>query len=274
MLKIYGVRFRSFFKVNYYDLGGVDCCLHDYVICETKNGLEYGQVCHIKVVSHRKACDQKQKVVSGFVRVATSVDEQQNAKNLKFEKKAILIAKDCVKKHGLAMKLVLAVSLFDKSKLIFLFTANGRVDFRKLVRNLVSVFRTRVELRQIGIRDEAKILGGIGMCGREFCCSSYLHEFNHVSIKMAKIQNLSLSPRKISGCCGRLMCCLQNEQQAYVSLNSKSLHVGDRVLTASGEGVILSKNLLLGEFKIKIEQASGSVIKVFNVQHIKKLPRK
>lgn len=271
---ILSVKFRSSFKVFNYELNQVNqknICVGSYVICKTQNGLEYGRVCGVKLKSNIEYGEQE--FDEGFVRAATDVDRCKHSENLQFEKHAILVGRQCVKSHKLAMKLVLVVGSFDRSKLIFFFTSNGRVDFRKLVRHMASIFRTRVELRQIGIRDEAKILSGIGMCGRVFCCSSYLNEFNHVSIKMAKIQNLSLNPRKISGCCGRLMCCLQHENDAYVELSGKSPDVGDRVLTPVGEGVVVSKNLLFGEFKVSLNELANSVTRIFNLSQLKKMPK-
>lgn len=272
--KVYGVKFRSSLQLVYYDFGEVECVLRDFVICKTKNGLEYGQVHCIKEAQQINAIIQQTDESSGFVRIATEGDKKRNQKNLEYEKKAVSVATDCIRKHRLEMKIVMVVSSFDRTKLLILFVSEGRVDFRALVRDLAVVFKARVELRKIGIRDEAKLVGGIGLCGRIFCCSSYLNEFDHVSIKMAKTQNLSLNPRKISGCCGRLMCCLQHEQQTYVGLSKTTPGVGDKVLTSEGEGVVVSRNLFLGECKIKIDHGLGSTVKVFNTQHIKKLNEK
>ncbi len=268
MVEIYGIKFRSSFELAYYFLNNVCCNVNQNVLCRTKHGLEFGTITLIKTVANVDYCDYDV-AVEGFVRIATSSDENSHKQNLVFEKDAMAIGKKCVQNFNLKMKLNLVVSTFDRTKLIFFFTSNGRVDFRKLVRYMASIFKTRVELHQIGIRDEAKMLSGIGVCGREFCCASFLNQFNHISIKMAKIQNLSLSPRKISGCCGRLMCCLCHEQDAYVDLNNKTPKVGAQVLTPNGVGVVVSRNLLLGELKVKLSENSNLTIKVFNVNQIK-----
>lgn len=270
MVTIFGVKFRSSLKILYFNINEKGCKKGCSVICKTQNGFEFGKVVTTKKVvsvifgKNGNCCE-------GFVRLAGPADEKQHAKNLEFEKIAMKAGKEGVKSYGLAMKLILVVRTFDRRKLMFFFTAVGRVDFRKLVRYLAAIFKVRVELLQIGIRDEAKILSGIGMCGRVFCCSSYLDDFNHVSIKMAKVQNLSLNPRKISGCCGRLMCCLQHEQRAYEFLNSKSPKVGESVLTPLGRGVVVSRNLLLGEFKVKMDESTNLVTKVFNLKDIEKI---
>lgn len=270
MKTIFGVRFRSSLKTSYFNINDENCVKGTGVICKTSNGVEFGRIVMIKRVNSIKF-GKGGNCSESFIRIASAYDEQQHAKNLEFEKMAMQTGKDGIKIYKLAMKLILVVRTFDRRKLMFFFTAMGRVDFRKLVRHLASIFKVRVELLQVGIRDEAKILSGIGMCGRVFCCSSYLNEFNHVSIKMAKIQNLSLNPRKISGCCGRLMCCLQYEHGAYEFLSGKSPKVGEEVFTNYGSGVVVSRNLLLGEFKIKINDSVGSEIKVCSLKDIKKI---
>ncbi len=218
MTRVIGVRFRNAGKIYYFDPAGMEISAGDHVIVETARGIEYGFV----VLGSREVEDSK--VVSPLkpvIRMATPEDEAIEANNKKKEKDAFKICREKIAKHGLQMKLIDAEYTFDNNKVLFYFTADGRVDFRELVKDLASVFKTRIELRQVGVRDETKIMGGIGICGRDLCCHSYLSEFVPVSIKMAKEQNLSLNPSKISGVCGRLMCCLKNEEETYQYLNSK-----------------------------------------------------
>ena len=212
MVRVTGVRFRSAGKIYYFDPQKLEIRKGDHVIVETARGMEYGTV----VMNIREVEDDK--VVSPLkpiLRMATKRDEEIVARNREREKEAFRICQEKIKKHRLEMKLVDAEYTFDNNKVLFYFTADGRVDFRELVKDLASVFKMRIELRQIGVRDETKIRGGVGICGRSLCCHSYMPEFIPVSIKMAKEQNLSLNPKKISGCCGRLMCCLKNEQETY-----------------------------------------------------------
>ena len=242
MIRVTGVRFRSAGKIYYFDPLNFDLKKGDHVIVETARGMEYGTV----VMNIREVEDDR--VVSPLkpiLRTATKRDEEIVARNSEREKEAFRICQEKIKKHKLEMKLVEAEYTFDNNKVLFYFTADGRVDFRELVKDLASVFKTRIELRQIGVRDETKILGGVGICGRGLCCHSYMPEFVPVSIKMAKEQNLSLNPTKISGACGRLMCCLKNEQETYEYLNSRLPAVGDTVLTADGlKGEVASVNVL------------------------------
>ncbi len=242
MKVIIGVRFRQAGKVYYFDPGKESLERGQHVIVETAKGVEIGTV----VLPNREMPEEKIVApLKGIIRVATEADEKQEAKNREKEKDAFKICLEKIAKHKLEMKLIEAEYTFDNNKLLFYFTADGRIDFRELVKDLASVFRTRIELRQIGVRDETKIRGGIGICGRALCCHSYLSEFAPVSIKMAKEQNLSLNPTKISGVCGRLMCCLKNEEEAYEELNSRLPNVGSRVKTPEGlSGEVQSVSVL------------------------------
>lgn len=228
MVKVIGVRFRSAGKIYYFDPAGYDIQQGDKVIVETARGIEYGAV----VLGPRDVADDKIiQPLKPVIRQATEEDHAVEKRNKEKEKEAFQICLEKIKKHGLEMKLIDSEYTFDNNKVLFYFTADGRIDFRELVKDLASVFKTRIELRQIGVRDETKIVGGIGICGRPLCCNTFLSEFAPVSIKMAKEQNLSLNPTKISGVCGRLMCCLKNEEDAYEELNSKLPNVGDYVTT-------------------------------------------
>ena len=218
MINVIGVRFRRAGKIYYFDPAGYEVETGQNVIVETARGVEYGNV----VLASRNV--EEDKIVSPLkpvIRVATKEDDDINKHNIEKAKEAFDICLKKIHKHGLEMKLVDSEFTFDNNKVLFYFTADGRIDFRDLVKDLASVFKTRIELRQIGVRDETKVIGGIGICGRNLCCNSYLSEFSPVSIKMAKEQNLSLNPSKISGVCGRLMCCLRNEQEAYEELNKR-----------------------------------------------------
>lgn len=250
MIKVIGVRFRQAGKVYYFDPLDMNIKRGDHVIVETARGVEYGSV----VMGIREV--EEDKVIlplKAVIRVATPEDDNTEKQNREKEKEAFKICLEKIKKHELEMKLIDAEYTFDNNKVLFYFTADGRIDFRELVKDLASVFRTRIELRQIGVRDETKILGGLGICGRVLCCHSYLSEFVPVSIKMAKEQNLSLNPTKISGVCGRLMCCLKNEQDTYEYLNSKLPQVGDKVNTNDGfVGEVNSVNVLRQLVKVKI----------------------
>lgn len=231
MILIIGVRFRKSGKIYYFDPTGFSINKGDHVIVETARGVEYGLV----VLGSREM--EEDKIFSPLkpiIRVATPKDDEVNEENKKREKEAYGICLEKIAKHNLKMKLIDSEYTFDRNKLLFYFTADGRIDFRELVKDLASVFRTRIELRQIGVRDETKMIGGIAICGRPLCCHSYLSDFAPVSIKMAKEQNLSLNPSKISGVCGRLMCCLKNEQEAYEYLNSTLPGVGAQVKTSDG----------------------------------------
>lgn len=228
MANVIGVRFRNAGKIYYFDPAELDIENGDNVIVETARGVEYGKV----VLGRRNIEDDKIiQPLKPVIRRATPEDDEIERKNKEKEKDAFKICLEKIKKHGLEMKLIDSEYTFDNNKVLFYFTADGRIDFRELVKDLASVFKTRIELRQIGVRDETKIVGGIGICGRTLCCNTHLSEFAPVSIKMAKEQNLSLNPTKISGVCGRLMCCLKNEQEAYEELNANLPDVGDYVTT-------------------------------------------
>lgn len=242
MVKVIGVRFRRAGKIYYFDPAGYDIKQGDNVIVETARGIEYGSVVLGPRFVEDEAIIQPLKPV---IRQATPEDDAVEKRNKEKEKEAFEICLEKIKKHGLEMKLIDSEYTFDNNKVLFYFTADGRIDFRELVKDLASVFKTRIELRQIGVRDETKIVGGIGICGRPLCCHVHLSEFAPVSIKMAKEQNLSLNPTKISGVCGRLMCCLKNEEEAYEELNSKLPGVGDFVTTKENlKGEVQSVSVL------------------------------
>ena len=250
MVKIIGVRFRKAGKIYYFDPLELDVKAGDKVIVETARGVEFGHV----VVGTREV-DEESIVhpLKPVIRMATEEDKAADLANREKEKNAFAICQEKIAKHGLEMKLIDVEYTFDNNKILFYFTADGRIDFRELVKDLASVFKTRIELRQIGVRDETKILGGIGVCGRVLCCHAHLSEFAPVSIKMAKEQNLSLNPSKISGMCGRLMCCLKNEEAAYEELNAKLPGVGDSVTTKDGlHGEVSSVNVLKQLVKVVV----------------------
>lgn len=242
MTRIIGVRFRSAGKVYYFAPGKFHIKKGQQVIVETARGIEFGNV----VIGPKEVeDDQITQPLKSVIRLATNEDRRIEERNREKEKEAFQICLEKIRKHKLEMKLIDAEYTFDNNKVLFYFTADGRIDFRELVKDLAAVFRTRIELRQIGVRDETKIRGGIGICGRELCCHTYLSEFAPVSIKMAKEQNLSLNPTKISGVCGRLMCCLTNEQETYEKLNSRLPSTGDTVTTPEGlKGEVQSLSVL------------------------------
>ena len=255
MIKVIGVRFRDNGKIYYFSSGDLKVEVGNNVIVETARGVEYGKV----VLGNRDI--EEEKIVSTLkpvIRVATEEDEEIHNQNQKKSKEAFNICLEKIKKHGLEMKLIDCEYTFDNNKVLFYFTADGRVDFRELVKDLAAVFRTRIELRQIGVRDEAKMLGGMGICGRKLCCNTFLSEFAPVSIKMAKEQNLSLNPTKISGVCGRLMCCLKNEQETYEYLNSKLPNVGEKLKTKDGVvGEVQRVDVLRQKVKLIVEDENG-----------------
>mgnify|MGYP005763495553 FL=1 len=248
MTKVIGVRFRQAGKIYFFAPGKYHIEEGEHVIVETARGVEYGHV----VLSEREVEDDKViQPLKAVIRPATVEDDEREAKNREKEKEAYKICLEKIAQHNLDMKLIQAEYTFDNNKVLFYFTADGRIDFRELVKDLASVFKTRIELRQIGVRDEAKIRGGIGVCGRPLCCATYMPEFVPVSIKMAKEQNLSLNPTKISGVCGRLMCCLKNEQDTYEELNSKLPNVGDIVITFDKlKGEVSSVSVLRQRVKV------------------------
>ena len=248
MITVIGIRFRTAGQVYFFDPAGISFAPGEHAIVETARGVEYGEV----VLGNREV--EEEKVVQPLkpvLRKAVPADEETEKKNREKEKEAYRICQEKIEKHGLEMKLVRAEYTFDNNKVLFYFTADGRVDFRELVKDLASVFRTRIELRQIGVRDETKMLGGIGMCGRPLCCHAYLSDFIPVSIRMAKEQSLSLNPGKISGVCGRLMCCLKYEEETYEYLNSKLPGIGDTVTAEDGvRGEVQSVNVLRQTVKV------------------------
>ncbi len=250
MTTIIGVRFRNMGKVYYFGPKSLNIEAGDHVIVETARGVEYGCV----VLGPREVEDNRiVQPLKEVIRIATPKDDAREESNRRKEKEAFQICQKKIAAHNLDMKLIDAEYTFDNNKVLFYFTADGRVDFRELVKDLASVFKTRIELRQIGVRDETKILGGIGICGRPLCCHTYLSEFAPVSIKMAKEQNLSLNPTKISGTCGRLMCCLKNEQETYEYLNKKLPGNGDLVSTPEGIlGEVQSVNVLRQLVKVVV----------------------
>lgn len=272
MIKVTGVRFRQAGKVYYFDPKNLKLERGSHVIVETARGIEYGTV----IVPPKDITDDEVvQPLKAVIRVATPEDDRIEEKNHEKEKDAYKICLEKIEKHGLAMKLVQAEYTFDNNKLLFYFTADGRIDFRELVKDLASVFRTRIELRQIGVRDETKILGGIGICGRPLCCHTFLTEFAPVSIKMAKEQNLSLNPTKISGVCGRLMCCLKNEEDTYEYLNSRLPDVGETVtLPDGGKGEVHSVNVLRQTVKVLVEVDDGKEMSEYPVAELKFRPRK
>lgn len=272
MIKVVGIRFRNAGKIYYFDPKDFEMEVGSHAIVETARGIEYGTVL---IAPREVEDDQVVQPLKPVIRVATEEDTKTVEKNREREKSAYKTCQEKIAKHGLEMKLVQAEYTFDNNKLLFYFTADGRIDFRELVKDLASVFRTRIELRQIGVRDETKMLGGIGICGRELCCCSYLSDFVPVSIKMAKEQNLSLNPTKISGVCGRLMCCLKNEEETYEYLNSRLPGVGDAVMTATGQtGEVQSVNVLRQKVKVLIEVDDEKELHEYDVDELKFRPRK
>ena len=273
MTKVIGVRFRTAGKVYFFAPGGLDIHTGDKVIVETARGVEFGSV----VTGVKEVEDDKiMQPLKPVIRIATQEDVRKEAKNREKEKEAFDICLEKIRKHGLEMKLIDAEYTFDNNKVLFYFTADGRIDFRELVKDLASVFRTRIELRQIGVRDETKIRGGIGICGRPLCCHTYLTEFAPVSIKMAKEQNLSLNPTKISGVCGRLMCCLTNEEETYEELNSHLPSVGDYVTTPEKlRGEVHSVNVLRQLVKVVVDlENDEKEIREYKVEELRFKPRR
>ncbi|MBQ7957841.1 MAG: stage 0 sporulation family protein [Clostridia bacterium] len=266
MAEVIGVRFKDVGKVYFFDPDGKQLKKFDRVIVETSRGVECGEV----AAENREVEDDKIiHPLKKLIRIATEEDLKIVAQNKEKEKKAFDICLEKIEKHGLDMKLVEAEYTFDNSKILFYFTSDGRVDFRELVKDLASVFRTRIELRQIGVRDESKMVGGLGMCGRPLCCSSFLGDFQPVSIKMAKEQGLSLNPTKISGTCGRLMCCLKYEQEAYEHLLRVTPKVGAIVETDEGRGTVQEVNLLKGKLKVSLDRRPGAAPQTFDRHDVK-----
>ena len=265
MAEVIGVRFKDVGKIYYFDPGEIQAALDQQVIVETARGVECGTVA---IPNRQVEDDEVVKPLKKLIRIASPDDLHRIEENRKKERKAFRICQEKISANKLDMKLVDVEYTFDNNKILFYFTAEGRVDFRELVKDLASVFRTRIELRQIGVRDEAKMLGGLGICGRPFCCSSFLGEFQPVSIKMAKEQGLSLNPTKISGTCGRLMCCLKYEQAAYEDLIRTTPKLGALVDTAEGRGTVTEISLLTGMIKVHLEKDSDGEIKVFDKKDV------
>jgi cell fate regulator YaaT (PSP1 superfamily) len=272
MVKIIGVRFRKTGKIYFFAPGDLNIEKGQHVIVETARGIEYGSVVlGIKEVKEEEITPPLKNVI----RIATKEDDKQEEENKEKEKKAFDICYEKIVKHGLEMKLIDAEYTFDNNKVLFYFTADGRIDFRELVKDLAAVFKTRIELRQIGVRDETKVRGGYSICGRPLCCSTYLTDFVPVSIKMAKEQNLSLNPTKISGVCGRLMCCLKNEEETYEELNRNLPVVGDNVSTVDGlRGEVQSVSVLRQLVKVLVEVNDEKEIREYKVSELKFKRRK
>jgi cell fate regulator YaaT (PSP1 superfamily) len=272
MAKVVGVRFRNVGKMYYFDPKDYNIKRGDHVIVETARGMEYG-----RVIMDPKEVSEKELVhpLKEVIRPATREDIEKESRNREKEKEAMKICRQKIREHKLDMKLIDAEYTFDNNKVLFYFTADGRIDFRTLVKDLASIFKTRIELRQIGVRDETKILGGIGICGRGLCCHTYLTDFVPVSIKMAKEQNLSLNQTKISGVCGRLMCCLKNEQDTYEELNKKLPSTGDQVTLPDGtQGTVHSVNVLRQLVMVVTEENDEKEIAEYPVGELKFRPRR
>ncbi len=266
MIRVVGVRFRTAGKIYFFDPLQFEIKRGDHVIVETARGIEFGTaVSDIREVEEDKVVQPLKPVM----RIATKQDTEQEQANRLKEKEAYRVCLEKIRKHGLEMKLIDAEYTFDNNKVLFYFTADGRIDFRELVKDLAGVFKTRIELRQIGVRDETKIIGGIGICGRPLCCHSYLSDFIPVSIKMAKEQNLSLNPTKISGVCGRLMCCLKNEEETYEELNRRLPNIGDVVTAEDGRrGEVQSVNVLRQLVKVVVEEGDSKEIREYEVDKL------
>lgn len=253
---VVGIRFKKAGKIYYFDPNNIELQKNDHVIVETARGIEYGEV----VVDPKKVSEEE--IVSPLKKVlrkATDEDHKKMEDNKRREQEAFSLCEKKILDHDMSMKLVDVEFTFDNNKIIFYFTADGRVDFRDLVKDLASIFKTRIELRQIGVRDEAKMLGGLGPCGKPLCCSTFLGDFEPVSIKMAKEQNLSLNPTKISGICSRLMCCLKYEQDFYEETSKKMPRINSEVITPQGRGIVVENKIILEKVKVKVTQEDGVV---------------
>ena len=267
MVTIVGIQFQKNGTLYYYDVNQLETRVGDYVIVETVHGPDLGEV----VVGCREVEDDKTPAqIKRLIRIATQQDIQHSVENREKEKEAYIICQKKIGEHKLEMKLVSVEYAFDNSKILFYFTANGRIDFRSLVKDLASVFKTRIELRQIGVRDEARMLGGLGQCGRPICCGAFLDEFQPVSIKMAKEQNLSLNPTKISGVCGRLMCCLKYEQEQYEQIRKRMPRVGREIKTPEGFGTVSELNILKETVTVRFNRGDSIETKVFSLDDLSK----
>ena len=260
--EVVGIKFKKPGKIYFFDPAGLKLNLQDTVIADTANGEEFAKI----AMANKLMPDEK---IVEPLRVATKKDIRQNEENKQKEKEAFKIALDKIAKHKLPMKLIDVEYKFDRSKILFYFTADGRIDFRELVKDLAAIFKTRIELRQIGVRDEVRRMGGNGVCGRELCCCSFLNNFDAVSIKMAKEQNMSLNPSKISGVCGRLMCCLKYEQEAYEEKLGRLPKVGSIVETVDGEGTVDSVEILKENVRVKFEDDDGYHYKRYKAEDVK-----
>ncbi len=268
MAEVIGVRFKDVGKIYYFDPNGKNLATGDRVVVETVRGVECGTV----AMTNRTIPDERiVKPLKKLIRIATKDDLEALRRNADKEKQAFTVCEQKIAHHKLAMKLVDVEYAFDGSKILFYFTADGRVDFRELVKDLASVFRTRIELRQIGVRDETKMMGGIGVCGRPLCCSTFLGEFQPVSIKMAKEQGISLNPTKISGACGRLMCCLKYEQEAYEELIRTTPKLGAYVQTPDGKGVVTDLNLLTGMLSVRLDKSGDAAARQYHKSKLRQL---
>ena len=267
MTRVIGVRFRNVGKIYYFSPKNLELKTGDHVIVETARGVEYGNV----VLAPRDVPDEKVvQPLKEVIRIANAQDDKKEETNRRKEKEAFQTCLKKIREHGLDMKLIDVEYTFDNNKILFYFTADVKIDFRELVKDLAAIFKTRIELRQIGVRDETKILGGIGICGRQLCCHTYLSEFVPVSIKMAKEQNLSLNPSKISGVCGRLMCCLKNEEETYEELNRKLPNTGDKVTTPEGlKGEVQSVNVLRQLVKVIVDVEDEKEVREYTAGELK-----
>ncbi len=268
MVNVIGVRFQNAGKLYFFDPGQLWPTPGDFVIVETSRGVEFGEVV---TAIHEINDEQLESPLKRVLRIASAQDVQHNRDNKRAEKDAYAICQKKIVEHKLDMKLVSVEYTFDNSKILFYFTANGRVDFRSLVKDLASVFKTRIELRQIGVRDEAKMLGGLGPCGRPICCGAFLGDFQPVSIKMAKEQNLSLNPIKISGVCGRLMCCLKYEQDTYEQTRKRMPRVGREIQTPDGMGTVTELNVIKETVRVRIMKGDSSELKDYPLEELQKL---
>lgn len=266
MIKIIGVKFRNGGKSYYFDPGELYIKQGDDVIVETARGIELG---HVSISVKNVSEDEIVSPLKAVIRIATEKDLKQAENNARKEHEAFKICMEKIEKHKLDMKLTSVEYTFDGSKILFYFTSGGRVDFRELVKDLASVFKTRIELRQIGVRDEARMVGGLGICGRGLCCAAHMGDFQPVSIKMAKEQGLSLNPTKISGCCGRLMCCLKYEQDCYEEMLKVTPREGSVVKTPEGKGIVTSVMMLRGKVTVKLDRENENILKEFDVHDIK-----
>lgn len=265
MVEVTGIRFKKVGKIYYFDAQDLDVQLGDYAIVETVRGVEYGQVV---IVNKQIKKSDLTSALKPIIRIADELDHKIQEENEDLAKDALEICKIKIKEHGLDMKLVDSEYTFDTQKLIFYFLADGRVDFRELVKDLASIFRTRIELRQVGVRDKAKLISSLGQCGQQTCCTRHLTEFVPVSIKMAKDQGLSLNPSKISGVCGRLMCCLKYEEEVYTHHSKQLPHLGQRVMTEDGYGFVTDLYVLEKKIKVKRPSEEGDVFEVYALDEL------